>query len=966
MTSIEIDRAAGLSSASAWKGPVKISTPSDIVLEGLQTIDGISLVAGDRVLVRSQTNASENGIYVVDTGPWVRSKDFSRNDDVVQGTAVHAANRGSQPYDTFIVTNPDPIIIDTTLLTFDAAGVYGYVPTPTGFSLAGAGAGPYETGVTIATKANLVVYVNGRAIKPSDITLGTTSFTLNISPLPTAADSVWGHVLTTRTVNTPADGSVTDNSLADDSKIGLLSTNYPKVLPVYGITTSGDQTAKFATLEAQITGYTIDMGGQRIPVTAWQDGNRYVNGEQEILQVGVPGNDTYRFRSFRVTNFNKYNKWAQDKAHIGPHGTIFVPFVSGTGHHSADNQIMMMRSVDNATSFGYPEVILRPETGMKTTRTGSSNDNVTCMSAGVTLGGRQVFFIYKYEGDGTVRSYNVWHRKLADYRKIRSSCNARTYNGVNKLRIYLANHGYFVGDVVVFPVLVINGVDMVAGGTINNTTLTSNTVTITAATDAYFEFATTGNANADSGDLVTTCNLEDTDGDFTMVDTTSLVDAAYQALWPSVTLASGSLRYQHSFALADNGDILTTLGTSEGLHVVRYTSLFTLGSAQPTIYYLGFKGNEGTIINASGGRFCGFCRGTDINTTTDEDTNSDQRSKFWRTPDNFASIQFDTVRPTDNYGGQIWDEPTPLTLCNGRVLAARCERTDDKKRTRPAQRASMLIYLLDADVDEIFTSGFGAFDISVMGRALWSGAKTAQSSPGVGVGSWVTITPPGDAINTAISGLTPNLQRAIYFFGSEIENVTGYNSDWNFGQIFGIEVIDKRAPQQALMEGGGATPMDGGYDIYEVAATALQAGWTFSTGTYVTADPPNSPVDLTTSPDYRGGGIELHRERSGRVFMYGRLNFDTDAVGASNSAFQLPKGWRPAKDKTFAVPAGAAKVGTRTAGLTVNVTILGANNALSTDRGLVYVDRVAASGPGADLNYVSFDGINFPADGDWR
>jgi hypothetical protein len=72
MTSIEIDRAAGLSSASAWKGPVKISTPSNVALEGLQTIDGISLVAGDRVLVRSQTNAAENGIYIVDTGPWAR------------------------------------------------------------------------------------------------------------------------------------------------------------------------------------------------------------------------------------------------------------------------------------------------------------------------------------------------------------------------------------------------------------------------------------------------------------------------------------------------------------------------------------------------------------------------------------------------------------------------------------------------------------------------------------------------------------------------------------------------------------------------------------------------------------------------------------------------------------------------------------------------------------------------------
>jgi hypothetical protein len=963
MTSTVFDRAAGLSSAAAWKGPVRVSTPSNIVLEGVQTIDGIALNVGDRVLVRSQTDARDNGIYYVDTGPWTRSADFSRNDDVVQGTRVSVANRGSQPYDTFTVANADPIAFGTTAFAFSAAGIFGYDPTPTLFDLAGAGAGPYETGATIPSKAALIVYVNGRAINPADLSFSGTTFSLAISPLPTSLDAVYGHVLATRTVNTPGDGTVGDNTLNDDSHVGMLNEFYPAVLPLYGINETGDQTSKFTTLESELSGLAIDMGGLRTPVTTWQDGNRYRNGKQEILQVGVPTEGTYRFRAFRMTGLNKYCKWAQDKAHIGPHGAIFVPYVVGSGHHSADNMLVMQRSVDGGTSFGFPEVILRPETGFKTTRTGN-NDNLTCMAAGVNRGGRQVLFPYFYLTDGTVRSYSIWHRKLADYRKIRSSCNARTFNGAAKIRIYLTDHGYFAGDVVTMPVLVINGVDMVAGGTINNTTLISNTVAITNATAAYFEFTTSGNANLDSGDLVTTCDLQDaSDGDFTMVDITSTLDAVYQALWPSITLASGSLRYQHSFALADNGDILTTLGSAQGMHVVRYNSLYSIA---PTIAYMGFAGNEGTIVNAGSGRLCGFCRGTDIDLTADEDTNSDARSKFWWSTDNLATFDFDLVRPTDSYGGQIWDEPTPLTICNGRILAARCERTDDKKRTQPARRASLRIYLLDADVDEVFTNGVDAFKISEMGRAYWNGAKTSQSGPGVGVGSWVTITPPADAINTAISGHTPNLERAIYFFGCEIDNLTSYSGDSNYGQIFGIEVIDSRAPQQALMEGGGATANAGGLDIYKLATSQLKTGWSFSTGTYVAANPPNTPVDLTTSPDYRGGGIELQRDRTGRVFMYGRLDFDVDAVGASNSAFQLPKGWRPAKDKTIAVPAGAAKVGTRTNGLTVNVTILGANNALSTDRGLVYVDRTNNSGPGADLNYVSFDGINFPADGDWR
>ena len=60
----------------AWiKRATKASTTNNITLSGAQTIDGIAVVAGDRVLVRAQTASADNGIYTVQTGSWTRTAD---------------------------------------------------------------------------------------------------------------------------------------------------------------------------------------------------------------------------------------------------------------------------------------------------------------------------------------------------------------------------------------------------------------------------------------------------------------------------------------------------------------------------------------------------------------------------------------------------------------------------------------------------------------------------------------------------------------------------------------------------------------------------------------------------------------------------------------------------------------------------------------------------------------------------
>lgn len=82
---------------AAYKKSVKAATTVNITLSAPQTIDGIAVVAGDRVLVKNQTAGAENGIYIVQAAGWTRATDADTISEVAGATVnVDSGTQGSQ------------------------------------------------------------------------------------------------------------------------------------------------------------------------------------------------------------------------------------------------------------------------------------------------------------------------------------------------------------------------------------------------------------------------------------------------------------------------------------------------------------------------------------------------------------------------------------------------------------------------------------------------------------------------------------------------------------------------------------------------------------------------------------------------------------------------------------------------------------------------------------------------------
>jgi len=103
------------------KDSVRVATTAAITIATAlnvgDAIDGVTLADGDRVLVKGQTDASQNGIYLAGSSP-VRSADANASVDVTSGMFCFVEEGTVNGDNGFVLTTNDPITLDTTDLTF--------------------------------------------------------------------------------------------------------------------------------------------------------------------------------------------------------------------------------------------------------------------------------------------------------------------------------------------------------------------------------------------------------------------------------------------------------------------------------------------------------------------------------------------------------------------------------------------------------------------------------------------------------------------------------------------------------------------------------------------------------------------------------------------------------------------------------------------------------------------------------
>ena len=125
MATDQIDRIDGVVTSAAIKYPVRVATTAPITLLGLQTVDGVALADGDRILVKDQADHTQNGIYNVSASVstnWVRAIDFDGVRDATDGTFIYVRQGTvSQNLTYRAVCGDNPIIFGTSLITFVVA-----------------------------------------------------------------------------------------------------------------------------------------------------------------------------------------------------------------------------------------------------------------------------------------------------------------------------------------------------------------------------------------------------------------------------------------------------------------------------------------------------------------------------------------------------------------------------------------------------------------------------------------------------------------------------------------------------------------------------------------------------------------------------------------------------------------------------------------------------------------------------
>ena len=151
------------------------------------TVDGVSLSTGDRILLKDQADASENGVYTVNaSGAPTRAADFDEDSEVTSGAFFFVEEGTTNGDNGFTLTTNDDITVGTTDLTFTQFSGSGQITAGTGMTksgntlnvVGGDGITANANDIAVDIAANSALNISGGAL---DVTIDLSDSTNDVT-----------------------------------------------------------------------------------------------------------------------------------------------------------------------------------------------------------------------------------------------------------------------------------------------------------------------------------------------------------------------------------------------------------------------------------------------------------------------------------------------------------------------------------------------------------------------------------------------------------------------------------------------------------------------------------------------------------------------------------------------------------------------------------------------------------------
>ena len=339
------------------KQAVKCATTGSITLSGLQTIDTYTTLAGDRVLVKNQGTASQNGIYIASASTWTRATDM----DVwaeVPGAYMVVLNGSVNANTGWVSTSSETGTINVTPITFVQFSGTGTYYAGTGLTLSSNTFSITNTGVTAAAYGSasktLTATVNAQgqltlladtniAISNTQVLgLGTMS-TQDASSVAITGGNINGTTIGGSTAGAITGTTITANTQFSGAGTGLTGTATSLSIGGNAATATTATTATSATTATNLAGGAIGSVPYQSATATTAMLAAGSNGQVLTLASGVPS-------------------WATP-------ATGSVTSVSGTGTVSGISLSGTVTSTGNLTLGGTLDLSAPPAIGGTTANT---------------------------------------------------------------------------------------------------------------------------------------------------------------------------------------------------------------------------------------------------------------------------------------------------------------------------------------------------------------------------------------------------------------------------------------------------------------------------------------------------------------------------------------------------------------------------------------------------------------------